>query len=925
VYVLRLLRTFAFIWLAIPAHGQDRSALGPILTFEGPHSGACPAGWYCSVPDTIAVDGDVVHGGKWSVRIARQPDSKQAFSTITKSIPIDFAGTALELRGFIRTQDVREYSAFWMREDGLAGSVAFASMQGHEPAKGTTPWTEYSISLPLNPKATKLFFGFLLGGPGKAWADDLQLLIDGKPVANALKMEALKTVLDTDHEFDGGSRIMLSDLTAVQIDNLATLGKVWGFLKYHHPRVTAGHRHFDYDLLRVLPAILAAPDRSAANAALVRWIEGLGDAGACMDCAKLDEHDLYMRPDLDWISNESRLGPDLSRILRRIRDNRPADGKQFYVSLMRGVGNPSFENEPDYSSTHLPDAGFQILALFRFWNIIAYWYPYRELTGGNWDAVLAGALPKIALARDADTYKREMIGLIAKVHDTHANLWGSLGARPPAGACQLPVNIRFVENQAVVASYADPDLGQATGLRRGDVLEQLDGVAADQLIRDWTPFYAASNDPTRLRDIGISMTKGDCTKPAVLQVRRGHETLDLRPTRVPPNALDFKTAGHDQPGETFRRLSRDIAYLKLSSVKIADAASYIDSAAGAKGLIVDIRNYPSEFVVFALGELLIEKPTEFVRFTVGDLANPGAFHWGSPLSLTPRKPHYAGKIVILIDEVSQSQAEYTTMAFRSAPEAFVIGSTTAGADGNVSNIPLPGGIHSMISGIGVFYPDKKPTQRIGILPDEVVTPTIAGIRDGRDEVLEAAIRHISGADTSPAEVESLARPPEIPTAPPITEFHDEQSGIALKLPDGWKSRDPLRWGDQQATLFLSGGPSGSVAALYFQVLRDPRKMTVDETEKALHEDAEIKQKQRRSEAAGDYQMRAGSCVDRTVSGHPALSCVADYTEDGHAVAEYLTWVRTDRLIVLFFGHSHAAGLEAFRQSFDRVIAAISIP
>jgi hypothetical protein len=43
------------------------------------------------------------------------------------------------------------------------------------------------------------------------------------------------------------------------------------------------------------------------------------------------------------------------------------------------------------------------------------------------------------------------------------------------------------------------------------------------------------------------------------------------------------------------------------------------------------------------------------------------------------------------------------------------------------------------------------------------------------------------------------------------------------------------------------------------------------------------------------------------------------------VAEYLTWVRTDRLIVLFFGHSHAAGLEAFRQSFDRVIAAISIP
>jgi C-terminal processing protease CtpA/Prc len=84
------------------------------------------------------------------------------------------------------------------------------------------------------------------------------------------------------------------------------------------------------------------------------------------------------------------------------------------------------------------------------------------------------------------------------------------------------------------------------------------------------------------------------------------------------------------------------------------------------------------------------------------------------------------------------------MAFRAAG-AIVLGSTTAGADGNVSRIPLPGGLSTMISGIGVFYPDKRPTQRVGIVPDRVVVPTIAGIRDGRDEVLDAAIREIVGA------------------------------------------------------------------------------------------------------------------------------------------------------------------------------------
>ena len=64
----------------------------------------------------------------------------------------------------------------------------------------------------------------------------------------------------------------------------------------------------------------------------------------------------------------------------------------------------------------------------------------------------------------------------------------------------------------------------------------------------------------------------------------------------------------------------------------------------------------------------------------------------------------------------------------------------------------------MISGIGVFYPDKKPTQRVGIIPDIEVRPTIAGIRAGRDEVLEEALRQILGSQTPQAEIEKLSRP-----------------------------------------------------------------------------------------------------------------------------------------------------------------------
>jgi C-terminal processing protease CtpA/Prc len=64
----------------------------------------------------------------------------------------------------------------------------------------------------------------------------------------------------------------------------------------------------------------------------------------------------------------------------------------------------------------------------------------------------------------------------------------------------------------------------------------------------------------------------------------------------------------------------------------------------------------------------------------------------------------------------------------------------------------------MISGIGVFYPNHAPTQRIGILPDIEAKPTLAGIKAGRDEVLETAIRQILGPQTPQATIEKIARP-----------------------------------------------------------------------------------------------------------------------------------------------------------------------
>ena len=739
------------------AHGADPADVDPNLAFEGCQAGALPPGWVGITPETDFCDDKVFHGGASAGRIDRTAQSKATLSGFSATLPMSFEGKAIELRGFLKTENVEGGAGLWMREDDGTQTVARDAMEDR-PVRGTTDWTEYTIRLPVSAAGRTLFFGALLWGTGKVWVDDLQLLVDGKPIKDAPKVEHPKTALDTDTEFDAGSKVTISALTPAQTANLVTLGKVWGFLKYHHPKVVAGAVHWDYELFRVMPRVLAAASRKGAQQAILTWAKSLGDVAKCDPCASLDEG-LAITPDIGWIHDRATLGTPLSEYLENVHRNRPPGAEQAYVAMAPFVGNPIFRREKNYPEPVLPDAGMRILALYRWWNVIQYWSPYRNVIGSDWNAVLPEFLPRIVAATDIDRYRAEMLALISRLNDGHANIWGALQSRPPLGGCQIPIRLRFVEGKAVVVGYTHATWGPASGLKVGDAILTLDGVPIERFMESWKPYYSASNDAARMAAIMTELTDGMCDAVKVGAERAG-APLAIATERRAKGELDLQGGRtHDLPGSAFRRLSPDVAYLKLSAVKIEDIADYLRAAADSKGWIVDIRNYPSQFVVFALGGHFVDEETPFARFTAGDTANPGAFHWSDPaLAIHPLAPAYVRKIVILVDETSMSQAEYTALAFRASPSAIVVGSTTAGADGNVSTVPLPGGLESWISGIGVFYPDRRPTQRVGIVPDVEAHPTIAGIREGRDEVLEAAIRQIVGPDVPEVKVREIARP-----------------------------------------------------------------------------------------------------------------------------------------------------------------------
>jgi C-terminal processing protease CtpA/Prc len=271
----------------------------------------------------------------------------------------------------------------------------------------------------------------------------------------------------------------------------------------------------------------------------------------------------------------------------------------------------------------------------------------------------------------------------------------------------------------------------------------VDGRPVDRLIAEWKRDYPASNPIARRRNMAGDLLRSREKQLVVTVLREGRSlkrTLPLYPESqlnryqwIPPR---------DQPA--LELLPGNIGYINLQNITPQEVDRVQTAFAGADGLIIDIRNYPATFVPFTLGGWLLEKTTPFVKFTQGSVANPGTFTWSEPLAIPAAGNPYTGPVVVLLNEYSQSAAEYTAMAFRAGPRTTIIGSTTAGADGNVSRISLPGGLRTMISGIGIFYPDGTPTQRVGIVPHIYLKPTPADLRAGRDPVLERAVAVIRG-------------------------------------------------------------------------------------------------------------------------------------------------------------------------------------
>lgn len=680
--------------------------------------------------------------GKYSVMLNGKGGGGNNMVSATYIIPGTFKGSTLTLRGKIKTQDVTGgYAGLWMRTDAVDKMLALENSQ-KTGITGTTDWKEYTIKLPYDDeRTTRLFLGTLLTGTGTVWVDDLKLYLDGKLIEEAVPKQLLPAQRDT--AFARRSGVDTIVLNARQTQNLKLLGEVWGLVKYHHPAVAKGNFNMDAELFRVLPLVLKTTDRNGFNAVLEKWVDSFGTPEACRNCKTTDPKTAAQFPDYGSLFKPGELSPPLAQKLRYLVDNRNT-GSHYYIDMVKQVENPIFQHELPYAGINYPDAGLRLLALYRYWNMIQYFYPYKHLIGQNWEQNLADFIPQFVKASNSLDYELAALSLISSIHDTHANLWSRHEALENyRGRMALPLQTRFIDDKLVVTGFYADTLGIKQKLQPGDIITAINGVQVSELVKKYLPVTAASNYATQLRDMPNNYLLRSNNSTMTLEVMHNDAKQQVTLSLIPRIKLNTGIDHNPAPGTpAYRVMEGNIGYVFPARYKNAELPQIKKAFENTKGIVVDMRCYPSDFMPFTFVPYVKQGNAKFVKFTKGNIAQPGLF---TVYDYTTARGSndYKGKVIVIVNEYTQSQAEYTTMAFQASPNVTVIGSTTAGADGNVSSMVLPGGLSTMISGLDVLYPDGTETQRKGVKIDHTIHRTVAGIKAGRDELLEKAIAMIN--------------------------------------------------------------------------------------------------------------------------------------------------------------------------------------
>lgn len=407
------------------------------------------------------------------------------------------------------------------------------------------------------------------------------------------------------------------------------------------------------------------------------------------------------------------------------------------------------QKDKPYADMEFPSVEYRLLALFRYWNVINYFFPYKQLIGPSWETVLPRYIPKFEANKDAVDYQMTVRELVAEMRDSHGGTRNADASMEKMGRFQPAIFVGYIEEKSVVTKVLDDKLP----IKVGDVILTVDDEPIEKR-REALARYIASSTPQWLERLAhFRLLLGPKDSVAKLRVRgTDNQVRDVALPRS-QSIMDPKLAATLQRSTpVVEVLPSGFGYVDLARLQGGEVDKMFETIKNTPAVIFDMRGYPNGTAWSIAPRLTEKKNVVAALFSRPLLEAPSMsdsdYAYVPEYSFVQKIPDrkgdvYKGKVVMLINEDAISQSEHTCMFFEVATDVTFIGTPTAGANGDITYMVLPGNLQVSFTGHNVCHADGRQLQRVGIQPTIRVAPTIRGTIEKRDEILERAIKFLS--------------------------------------------------------------------------------------------------------------------------------------------------------------------------------------
>jgi len=558
--------------------------------------------------------------------------------------------------------------------------------------------------------------------------------------------------------------------------------RIWGLVKYKSKASITGQFDANKAFLQLINKVKNA-DQKQFNKLMLDFIPPvdtfLNTSKYKHERTKLNRGQYLLKNvDYRWINNGS-YNSVLRKQLTGLSKQLNPTGKHQYIPTLWYDGD--LPNETAYATYSFNQEEMNLLALAKAWNAIEYLFPYKYQTDKSWEKVLKEMVPVFRKVNDRSSYEKSVLMLAAALNDTHGAEFIENEIKMATTIFNAryypPFDYKAEAKGIIIKKFLNDSLAKNSALQPGDEIVAINGIKIKHWLKDRSTLLPASNDAVKYRALSTSdNNRGDTFAFSNLEsatlnvrVRRYGRYFSLKLVMLDRgNQQNIKIIEDDINAKRKKKkdikgredLGEDITLFRAGHFfdkdlpEDQDLSKLSNELKRKKAIIFDMRAYPQSPGLFTyyLPLVLGKGPFIFARYYAADLEDAGVFKYKASLDtymyVSKEGPKamgelYKGKIVILTDENTQSMGEWFTMMLSQLnAHTTIIGSQTAGADGDVKRIVLPGGYRFSFTGNGIFYPNGRETQRVGIVPDIYFRPSAKDLATEKDIQLERAIKYI---------------------------------------------------------------------------------------------------------------------------------------------------------------------------------------